>query len=106
MFKEKEVKSIIQKQLSDYLTGKSYNQEESSMWTKTIANNIKQALKDLHIPRYKYCVSVIIGEMKGAGARMGFRCLWDASTDRSSQDIFVNDSLFAVAVAWGVYLSQ
>jgi hypothetical protein len=49
-------------------------------------------------------VQVFIGEMKGAGVRVGCRCLWDAQTDKVAQETFQNESIFAVAVAFGIYL--
>jgi hypothetical protein len=54
--------------------------------------------------RYKFLVQCVIGENKGAGVRMGCRCLWDATTDKSATETFVNNTLFCVAVAFGVYL--
>ena len=53
--------------------------------------------------RYKYVVHVSMGEMRGEGVRMGSRCFWDADTDNIAQDSFMNDSLFCVAVAFGIY---
>ena len=36
--------------------------------------------------------------------RMGCRCFWDEDTDNMAQATFQNDSIFATAVAFGVYL--
>lgn len=98
------VKDLINSVLVDHLKGKEYDQNETGAWTKEIATAIKAKLKDLKLPRYKFLVQVIIGEMKGAGVRCGCRCLWDQQTDKVAEATFQNDSLFCVAVAFGVYL--
>jgi len=103
-FEEKKVKQLIGQTLKDALMGKRYNSNETTQLTKQIATTIKQKLKDLKLPRYKFLVQVVIGEVMGAGVRMGAKCFWDADTDRSAQDTFINDSLFCVAVAFGIYL--
>lgn len=68
-------------------------------------------------------VQVVVGQQRGAGVRMGSRCLWDSVTDNKASETLVNvsaalrpfparrhppallqDNLFAVATAYGVYL--
>jgi hypothetical protein len=66
--------------------------------------NPKHTTTELNLPRYKFLVQVMIGEMKGAGVRMGARCLWDQQVDKCAQETYVNDSIFAVGCAFGVYL--
>ena len=53
--------------------------------------------------RYKIVVEVVIGEQRGEGVRMGTRCLWDSDTDSYASDVFMNDSLFCCAAAFGIY---
>uniref|UniRef100_H9GC41 Tctex1 domain containing 2 n=1 Tax=Anolis carolinensis TaxID=28377 RepID=H9GC41_ANOCA len=53
--------------------------------------------------RYKMVVQVVIGEQRGEGVNMAARCFWDADTDNYAQDVFINDSLFCVAMAFGCY---
>ena len=59
-------------------------------------------LPNLHF-RYKIVVEVVIGEQRGEGVRMGTRCLWDSDTDNYASDVFMNDSLFCCAAAFGIY---
>jgi len=103
-FKPREVKQIMKAVIKEKLFDKKYNQNETGNWTKDIAVAIKSRLKELELKRYKFMVQVVIGEMKGAGVRMGCRCLWDAQTDKVAEETFINESLFCVAVAFGVYL--
>ena len=37
---------------------------------------------------------------------MGTRCLWDSDTDSYASDVFMNDSLFCCAAAFGIYYYQ
>lgn len=104
MFKPEQVKTILKACLTEFLTGKEYNQTETGNWSKEIATIVKNKLKDLKLSRYKFMVQVVIGEAKGAGVRMGCRCLWDAQTDKVAEETYTNDSLFCVAVAFGAYL--
>ncbi|KAI9089815.1 Tctex-1 family-domain-containing protein [Phlyctochytrium arcticum] len=94
---------VIHQILADRLTGATYHPDTCSQWTREIADEVKNRLKELDLPRYKYIVNVVIGEMRGEGVRMGCRCFWDADTDNVAQDTFINDSLFCVAVAFGVF---
>eukprot|EP00842_Homolaphlyctis_polyrhiza_P000683 jgi/Hompol1/1615/HPOL_002727-RA len=106
-FKQKFRPAVISKTihgiLTDRLTGATYHPDTCSQWTREIADEIKNKLKELDLPRYKYIVHVSMGEMRGEGIRIGARCFWDADTDNIAQDAFMNDSLFCVAVAYGVY---
>lgn len=104
MLNPRVVKDIIQAVLNEQLKDKEYDQNETGNWTKEIASIIKNRLKELKLPRYKFLVQVMIGEMKGAGVRCGCRCLWDQQTDKVAEATFQNDSLFCVAVAFGIYL--
>lgn len=50
---------------------------------------------DLNLPRYKFVVSVVLGEQRGEGVKVGARCLWDADTDNYASDVFL-----AVSFMW------
>mmetsp|Transcript_68630 Transcript_68630/g.143206 ORF Transcript_68630/g.143206 Transcript_68630/m.143206 type:complete len:122 (-) Transcript_68630:195-560(-) len=103
-FKPMQVKEIIQKCLDDKLTGQKYHVDKASKFSRELADTIKQELKDLQWDRYKYVVQVVIGEQRGEGVKMGSRQFWDVETDNLAQATFTNDSIFAAAVAYGVYL--
>ncbi|KAA0145947.1 hypothetical protein FNF27_03776 [Cafeteria roenbergensis] len=70
----------------------------------SIARDIRDRLKELELPRYKYMVQVVVGENSGEGVRVGTRCLWDASTDGMAHESMTSDKLFVTAMAFGVYL--
>merc|ERR1712167_170137 len=89
-FRPNIVKDIIHNTLTERLADKTYNPENTAQLTKDISDDIKNQLKDLNLPRYKFVVQVVIGEQKGAGVRMGCRCFWDADTDNYAHSTFMN----------------
>ncbi|ESO98751.1 hypothetical protein LOTGIDRAFT_203677 [Lottia gigantea] len=97
------VKETIHSVLTEFLADKTYSADDTTDWTKTISDTIKQKLKDLGYDRYKFLVQVVIGEQRGEGVKMACRCFWDSDTDNFAQDVFINDSLFCVAAAFGVF---
>ncbi|TPX65346.1 hypothetical protein CcCBS67573_g08157 [Chytriomyces confervae] len=117
-FKPAIVTRLIHQVLAEKLTGVAYNPESCSQWTREISDEVKARLKGLELSRYKFVVNVVIGEMRGEGVRFEFharvsalsnsrfldRSEWDAGVYGTQiQDVFMNDSLFCVAVAYGVY---
>ncbi|EGR28754.1 tctex1 domain protein 2 [Ichthyophthirius multifiliis] len=104
-FKPGKAKEIINEVLQDKLkNAQQYDVTTTSNLSKEIADTIKYKLKDLNYPRYKFLVSVIIGQQKGQGLRVGSRCFWDYDTDYLASDYYVNDQLFCLATVYGVYL--
>ena len=70
---------------------------------KQTADEIRDRLKDLNLPKYKLFVHVVIGESRGQGVQLSNRCFWDADTDGFASESIKNDSLYAVATAYGIY---
>mmetsp|Transcript_17001 Transcript_17001/g.28071 ORF Transcript_17001/g.28071 Transcript_17001/m.28071 type:complete len:127 (+) Transcript_17001:131-511(+) len=103
-FRPAAAKDIIHSVLSKRLAGQFYNAESVSQWTREISDEIKSRLKEMELDRYKWVVQVVIGEQRGEGVRMACRCFWDANSDNYAQDIFMNESIFCIAAAFGVYL--
>ncbi|XP_065055804.1 dynein light chain Tctex-type protein 2B-like [Rhopilema esculentum] len=102
-FRPVAVKNVIHEVLSEELGGKQYNAEETATWTRAVSDSIKDKLKEMEYDRYKIVVQVVIGEQRGEGVKFAARCLWDSDTDNFAQDIYTNESLFCVAVAYGVF---
>eukprot|EP00794_Sanderia_malayensis_P011191 gene11191-12365_t len=102
-FRPAAIKPVIHEVLNEELSGKQYNPDETANWSKKISDSIKEKLKDMEYDRYKIVVQVVIGEHRGEGVKYATRCLWDSDTDNFAQDIFTNESLFCVAVAYGVF---
>ena len=47
-------------------------------------------LADRGFKRYRYVVDVVLGEKRGAGVKVGARCLWDADTDNYVSTSYTN----------------
>ncbi|ESO05380.1 hypothetical protein HELRODRAFT_77755, partial [Helobdella robusta] len=97
------VKEKLQETLVDFFKSKVYKSEDCAEWTKSLCNNVKDMLKSMGFPRYKFIVQAVIGEMRGQGVKMCCRTFWDSDTDSYVQETFVNNSLFCVVVCYGVY---
>ena len=102
-FRAADVKEIIHSILLARLADKEYNGETCTDLSRTICFEIKQKLKTLQYERYKFVVQCVIGEQKAAGINMSGRCFWDSDTDNFAESIYMNESLFGVAAAYGVY---
>ena len=46
----------------------------------------------------------MLGEVKGQGAYIASRCLWDTDTDNYAAFSMKNESLFCVIMVFGLYL--
>ncbi|XP_064186023.1 dynein light chain Tctex-type protein 2B isoform X1 [Anguilla rostrata] len=92
-FKVGVVKECIREVLKEQLGGTSYNPQLISTQCRSVADCIKDKLKDLGFDRYKLVVQVVIGEQRGEGVKMAARCFWDADTDGHAQDMFMNPVL-------------
>ena len=97
------VKTMLRDVLKAELTGVAYDVSSTPDRSKKIADVLRNQLKNLALPRYKFMVQVVIGELRGQGVQMGSRCFWDSSTDCQVSETFVNDELFCCATAYGVY---
>lgn len=102
-FRPGAVRELIHGILNEVLAGKSYEGDQVASWCEEISDGIKEQIKTLGYDRYKIVVEVVLGEQRGEGVRMGTRCLWDSDTDNYASDVFMNDSLFCCAAAFGIF---
>lgn len=102
-FLPSKVSEVIERVMNEYLKDKEYGAEDAKIWTLDLSNEIKAAVKELHIPRYKIIVQVVIGEHASQGIRVASKCLWDVSADNWASYTFQNQSLFAVGMVFGCY---
>ncbi|KAG8037058.1 hypothetical protein G9C98_004380 [Cotesia typhae] len=76
------------------------------MTTNEILLRIKSVLSlltKLNFQQYKYIVNVVLGEQRGAGVKIGTRCLWDAEADDYAHGNFINETIFCVACVYAVF---
>jgi hypothetical protein len=99
------IRELMQTVLNSRLSGKEYDPNESSNWSRDLATEIKTKLKEshTHTPRYKFLVQIILGEKRGAGIRCGCRCLWDQQTDKVAEAVFQNVSSNYASINLSIY---
>lgn len=103
-FEASKVKAIIDNVFESLLKKEeTYDHTANSQLVKSLAQIIKERVKDLNYERYKIVCSVTIGQLKEQGLRIGSRCCWDAKWDTYAESSFKNKNIFAVATVWGVY---
>ncbi|XP_012251621.1 dynein light chain Tctex-type protein 2B-like [Athalia rosae] len=102
-FKPMSAKEVIHNVLFDQLSTKVYDAKEVPKWCQEIADIIRDKVKELRFKRYKYIVNVVLGEHRGAGVKIGTRCIWDAEADSYAYDNFLNETIFCVATVYAVY---
>eukprot|EP00397_Hematodinium_sp_SG-2012_P044388 GEMP01049566.1.p1 GENE.GEMP01049566.1~~GEMP01049566.1.p1 ORF type:complete len:124 (+),score=20.26 GEMP01049566.1:65-436(+) len=103
-FRPGPIKEIMQEVLKGKLEKATYHAEQTNILTKQVADEVKERIKELSLPRYKIVVQVVIGEQRGQGVRLGHRCFWDSSTDAFATESYCNETLFCVVTCYGVYL--
>ncbi|XP_076454210.1 dynein light chain Tctex-type protein 2B-like [Babylonia areolata] len=102
-FRPAAVKDMIHMVVTEHLSGKAYDSECATDWTKSISDTIKDKLQEMGYDRYKFIVQVVIAEQRGQGTKMACRCFWDADSDNYAQDLYMNESLVCVAAAFGIF---
>eukprot|EP01105_Mastigella_eilhardi_P022761 TRINITY_DN565_c0_g1_i1.p2 TRINITY_DN565_c0_g1~~TRINITY_DN565_c0_g1_i1.p2 ORF type:complete len:156 (-),score=55.67 TRINITY_DN565_c0_g1_i1:149-568(-) len=103
-FRSAMVQPLLHNLLAERLRGTSYDPENTPKLTKELADDIKKILKGQpNLERYKFVVQVVIGEQRGEGVKMACRCFWDSDADGFAKETFVNDSLFCVVTAYGIF---
>mmetsp|Transcript_35688 Transcript_35688/g.43031 ORF Transcript_35688/g.43031 Transcript_35688/m.43031 type:complete len:134 (+) Transcript_35688:116-517(+) len=95
----KEVKNII----TERMQGVSYDPARASQLGKELSDKIKETVKSMGYPRYKLVVQVTVGEKAGQCMRLASRCLWDTASDCCASAYCENESLFCVAMVYGLY---
>ncbi|XP_015775331.1 PREDICTED: tctex1 domain-containing protein 1-B-like [Acropora digitifera] len=101
-FSEAEVRAIILQHLRS-LQSQKYDAKMCRELAKGMSNSIMSDLKSLGYERFKFVCTVTIGQNKGQGVRVASRSVWNTDSDRFVSESFMNESLFAVGVVFGIY---
>ena len=54
--------------------------------------SLQSNIRLLRYIAHKFVVQTVIGEQRGAGVKVGAKCLWDSDSDQVAQDVFVTVS--------------
>uniref|UniRef100_A0A7S1A2R8 Uncharacterized protein n=1 Tax=Noctiluca scintillans TaxID=2966 RepID=A0A7S1A2R8_NOCSC len=102
-FMPSKVAATIERVMNEYLRDKEYAVEDAKIWTLELSNDIKAAVKELPIPRYKIIVQVVISEQASQGIRIASKSLWDTTADNWASYTFENQTIMAVGLVFGSY---
>ncbi len=103
-FSPGQIKVQMERVLGMYLNDVDYSGRECANLTMDLSNKIKATVKETAGPRYKLVCSLMIGEKKGQGIQASSRCLWSTASDNSVTATFENDTIYAVATLYAVYM--
>lgn len=96
-------KRIAEEVLANRLTNVSYDPNLCRDLTLQISEEVKSQVKLLGFDRYKIVCVTHIGPKTGQSIRIGSLCCWDEKADNFAECSFINNSLFAVVLVFGVY---
>ncbi|XP_078356041.1 dynein light chain Tctex-type 5-A-like [Oculina patagonica] len=97
------VKRIAEEILVKRLTDVIYEPKVCRDLTVQISDEVKSQVKLLGFDRYKIVCVMHIGPKMGQAIRIGSMCCWDEKADNFAECSFINNSLFAVALIFGIY---
>ena len=103
-FVPRAVEAIIREVMERALKAAVFDEAECKSLALELCAEIKERVKALNIPRYKVVLQSVLGEVKGQGAYIASRCLWDTDTDNYAAFSMKNASLFCVIMVFGLYL--
>ncbi|KAH3834261.1 dynein light chain Tctex-type protein 2B-like [Dreissena polymorpha] len=103
MFKPGSVSDVMQEVLIECLDGEKYNPTQCRTLSQMLTDLIKSRVKDMGFQRYKYIVTVTIGQNSNQGVRVVSRCLWNNDTDNYAEASYNKNGLYAVAAVYACY---
>lgn len=90
--------------LEKHLGEKTYDPSMCANESRTIAAEISEVVKAKQYKRYKHVVIVSIGSLKERpSVYLGSRCLWNDKTDSFTTVRYKNNTLYAIAMIYGLY---
>ena len=100
---KKEIRRILEERLKD----ESYDANTAGVLTeeltKTIRDRLKNGTDDYRMPRYKFIVQVVFGELKGQGLRITSKCLWNPNYDNYVSYTYKKNEFYCTAMVFGCY---
>ena len=89
--------------MSTAIKGIVYDPKRSSVLARSLSDTIRNKLKTMKFPRYKFVCLVTIVDKSQAGLIMGSRCLWDEGSDNYATVNVSNSSVEAVAIVYAIH---
>eukprot|EP00744_Colponema_vietnamica_P003193 GILI01004925.1.p1 GENE.GILI01004925.1~~GILI01004925.1.p1 ORF type:complete len:113 (+),score=20.84 GILI01004925.1:128-466(+) len=95
--------SIANQAISNQLGQVEYDPKEVQSWTNAISENIVRSLQNAN-PNFKYIVSCVIMEKKGAGLHTSTQCYWDNESDGCCSVRWENKGMHCIVTVFGLAL--
>lgn len=102
-FKAHQVEKTVYDVLETKLKQEKYNYRTVQNLICELSYLIKERVKKLNFPRYKFVVSVVISSKNEQGFEIASRCMWNTETDNFAHVTYVNETLMACVSVFGVY---
>ncbi|KAH3846065.1 dynein light chain Tctex-type protein 2B-like [Dreissena polymorpha] len=102
-FKTKAAEDIISQVLDGNLKGKPYDSKKFPNLAKSLAELIKERVKNSGCERYKIVAHVTILENKGQSLRQVSRSLWNKETDNYATVSFEGNGFTAIGSVFATY---
>ncbi|VDH98706.1 Hypothetical predicted protein [Mytilus galloprovincialis] len=96
---KKEIHNIFQ----NYLGDMAYDSARCSDLCLDLSVLVKNKMKELAFPRYKFICNVIMGQCNEQGLETASRSIWDPKTDNFTYYVYNNSSLYAIGIVHAVY---
>uniref|UniRef100_A0AC35TWG4 Tctex1 domain-containing protein 2 n=1 Tax=Rhabditophanes sp. KR3021 TaxID=114890 RepID=A0AC35TWG4_9BILA len=96
-------KKILSEVCTQILSDKTYEKATMEDSSKIVAEVVREKLKELNLPRYKFIVEVIVAEARGQGMCVNSACMWDSDTDNVVNHLYTNTNLFCEAIIFAVF---
>ncbi|KAK2140352.1 hypothetical protein LSH36_1384g00032 [Paralvinella palmiformis] len=103
-FVPNKVEYLIKTVLDAYLHKVDYDPVRCSKLAEIICSVIKEKTKEFHFDRYKLIVQVYVGQDNEQSVQLASRSLWNTKTDMFAAATYRNNSLYAIALVYGLYL--
>ncbi|CAD8065281.1 unnamed protein product [Paramecium primaurelia] len=103
-FYPSKIRKVIQEIMDDKLKNETYDANNTPILAEELVKKIRNKIRDsIKMPRFKIAVQVVIGEVKGQGCKVTSKNLWDPTWDNYASYAFQNESIYGVAIVFGVY---
>ncbi|KFO74709.1 Tctex1 domain-containing protein 4, partial [Cuculus canorus] len=98
-----QVQRVLEGALAGTLATTVYSAQGSTLLAQSLAELLRNRVKEVVPPRYKLVCHVLLGQQGQQSLLVASRALWDPESDSFASTTFSNTSLFAVATVHGVY---
>ncbi|CAD8075366.1 unnamed protein product [Paramecium sonneborni] len=103
-FYPSKVRKVIQEIIDDKLKDETNDANNTPILAEELVKRIRSKVRDsTKMPRFKIAIQVIIGEVKGQGCKVTSKNLWDPAWDNYASYCFQNETIYGVAIVFGVY---